>query len=59
MKNVNFKKLCKIIVEKNGNPSCKDVLTCGYTMEHFIRLCQPCINTDELVKNAKKSLKEV
>lgn len=39
MKNTNFKKLCEVIVEKNGNLTCKDVFTCGYTMEHFIRLC--------------------
>lgn len=56
MKKQNFKKLCELIVAKNGNISSQDVLDCGYTMEHFIRMAQPNVNTEKLVKNASKML---
>lgn len=56
MKKQNFKKLCELIVAKNGNISSKDVLDCGYTMGHFIRMAQPNVNTEKLVKNASKML---
>ena len=52
----SFRKLCEIIVSTNGNPTVKQVLECGYTMEDFIRLCQHNINTDILVKKAQESL---
>jgi hypothetical protein len=52
----NFKKLCEILVNTNGNPTVKQVLECGYTMEHFIRLCDNNINTAVLVEKAKESL---
>ena len=52
----NFRKFCEILVETNGNPSVKQVLDCGYTMEHFIRLCDSKVNTKALVEQAKKSL---
>ena len=36
----NLKRLCEMIVEKNGNPSCQDVLNCGYSTEYFIIMAQ-------------------
>lgn len=53
MKNADFKKLCELIIQTNGNPACKDLLKCGYTMEHFIRLAQTDINKTKLVEKAK------
>lgn len=52
----DFIKLCEKIIDTNGNPSTKDVFSCGYTMEHFIRLSQPNVNTEKLVKNAREAL---
>ena len=52
----DFIKLCKIIIDTNGNPSVQDVLDCGYSMEHFIRMSQPSIKADKLVKNAREAL---
>lgn len=52
----DFIKLCKIIIDTNGNPSVQDVLDCGYSMEHFIRMSQPNIKADKLVKNAREAL---
>ena len=52
----SFKKLCEIIVSTNGNPTVKQILDCGYTMEHFIRLCQNNVNYEILVQKAKESL---
>ena len=52
----DFERLCKCIIDTDGNPSVKDVLDCGYSMEHFIRLSQPNVNTEKLVKNARESL---
>lgn len=52
----DFIKLCKKIIDSNGNPSVNDVLECGYTMEHFIRMSQPNIKADKLFKNARKAL---
>ena len=54
-----FRRLCEIIVATNGNPTVKEVLECGYTMEHFIRLCQHNISTDILVKKAQESLNKM
>ena len=53
---VDFEALCKKIIDTNGNLSTEDVLSCGYSMEHFIRLSQPDVNTERLVKNAKREL---
>lgn len=55
----SFKKLCEIIVSTNGNPTVKEVLDCGYTMEHFIRLCQNNISTEALVQKAQESLNKM
>ena len=52
----DFKKFCEILVETNGNPSVAQVLNCGYTMEHFIKLCDNNISTAKLVEKAKESL---
>lgn len=53
----NFIKLCKIIIDTNGNPSVQDVLDCGFTMEQFVRLSQPNIKAEHLVKNAREALR--
>ena len=55
----DFKKFCEILVKTNGNPSVAEVLNCGYTMEHFIRLCDSNISTAKLVEKAKESLKKM
>ena len=55
----NFKRFCEILVATNGNPTVKQVLDCGYTMEHFIRLCDANINTEVLVGKAKESLEKM
>lgn len=52
----DFEALCKRIIDTNGNPSVRDVLDCGFTMEHFIRLSQPNVNAEKLVKNAREAL---
>ena len=52
----NFTRLCKRIIDTNGNPSVQDVLDCGYTMEHFIRMSQPNVKAERLVKNARQAL---
>ena len=53
----DFEKLCKLIIDTNGNPGVDDVLGCGYTMEHFIRIARPDISSDRLVNNAREALK--
>lgn len=55
----DFKKLCEIIIDSNGNPSVQDVLDCGYSMEHFIRLSQHNVNLEKLVQRAKENLLEM
>ena len=45
--------------ELSRNPTVKEVLDCGYTMEHFIRLCQNNINTEVLVQKAQESLNKM
>ena len=50
----DFKKLCEVIIASNGNPSVKSVLDCGYSMDDFIRLAQPNINTEKLIEKAKE-----
>ncbi len=52
----DFEMLCKRIIDSNGNPSTKDVLDCGYSMENFIRLSQPNVKPEKLVKNAREAL---
>lgn len=52
----DFVRLCKIIVDTNGNPSVQDVLDCGYTMEHFVKMCNSSVKKETLVKNAKENL---
>ena len=54
----DFEKLCKIIIDTNGNPSTEDVLECGYTMENFLRISQNNIKAERLVKNARRALKD-
>lgn len=52
----DFEMLCKRIIDSNGNPSVQDVIDCGYGMEHFIRMSQPNVKADKLVKNARNAL---
>ena len=52
----DFESLCKRIIDTGGNPNVQDVLDCGYSMEHFIRMSQSNVNTDRLVKNARQAL---
>ena len=52
----DFIQLCKNIIDSNGNPSAKDVLDCGFSMEHFIRMSQPDTSKEKLVKNAREAL---
>lgn len=50
----DFEALCKKIIDSGGNPSNVDVLNCGYTMEHFIRMSDA--KPEKLVKNARQAL---
>ena len=52
----DFIKLCEKIIDTDGNPSVQDVMNCGYTMEHFIRMAQPNVKADKLVHNAREAL---
>ena len=52
----DFIKLCKTIIDSQGNPTVNDVLDCGYSMEHFIKMSQPNIKADKLFKNARQAL---
>lgn len=54
----DFKQLCEMIVERNGNPSCQDVIDCGLPMECFIIMAQS-ISTEKLLQKAKKYLQEM
>lgn len=53
----DFERLCKMIIDTNGNPCVDDVLNCGYTMEHFIKMSQPHVNNEKLVNNAREALR--
>ena len=53
----DFERLCKLIVDTGGDPSVDDVLGCGYTMEHFIRIAQPEMSDERLVHNAREALR--
>lgn len=55
----SFRRLCEVIVSTNGNPTVKELLECGYTIEHFIRLCQNNISTEGLVQKAQESLNKM
>lgn len=52
----DFEALCKKIIDSNGNISVQDVLDCGYSMEHFIRMSQSNVKAEKLVKNARQAL---
>ena len=52
----DFEKLCKCIIDSNGNPSVQDVMNCGYSLEHFIKMSQPNVKAERLVKNAREAL---
>lgn len=52
----DFVKLCKRIVDTNGNPTVKDILDCGYSLDHFIKMSQPNIKAEKLLKNARQEL---
>ena len=52
----DFIKLCKTIIDSQGNPTVNGVLDCGYSMEHFIKMSQPDIKADKLLKNARQAL---
>ena len=47
----DFERLCKLIIDTDGDPSVDDVLDCGYTMEHFLRMAQPDVSNERLVIN--------
>lgn len=53
-----FQKLCTLLIVSDGNPSCKDVMSIGYSFEHFLRLCSGEISREKLVENARKRLAE-
>lgn len=52
----DFEKLCKIIVQTDGNPTCQQVMDCGYSFEHFLRMAQPRVSRYVLVQRAKDNL---
>lgn len=52
MKKQNFKELCKVIIETDGNPSTKQVTKCGYTFEQFLRMAN--CDRKKLVAAAKE-----
>ena len=52
----DFIKLCEKIIDSQGNPTVNDVLECGYSMEHFIKMSQSDIKADKLLKNARQAL---
>ena len=52
----DFEALCKRIIDTDGKPSEQDVLDCGYSKEHFIKLSQPNVKAEKLVKNARENL---
>ena len=52
----DFRQLCEMIVKRNGNPSCQDIIDCGFGVEGFIVLAQSRISTDKLLEEAKKFL---
>ena len=53
----DFERLCKVIIDTDGDPSVDDVLDCGYTMEHFIKLSQPDVSNEKLIYNAREALR--
>ena len=53
----DFERLCKLIIDTNGDPCVDDVLDCGYTMEHFLRMAQPEISNERLINNAREALR--
>ena len=53
----DFERLCKLIIDTNGDPSVDGVLECGYTMEHFIRIAQPDVSNEKLINNAREALR--
>lgn len=54
--NKSFTSLCQAIIETNGNPTCAQVRSCGYSFEAFLRMAQPHINKERLVTAAKQIL---
>ena len=52
----DFEKLCKVIVETDGNPTHEQVRACGYGFESFLRKAQHNVDRKVLVKRAKKNL---
>ena len=52
----DFEKLCKVIIDTNGNPSVQQVFDAGYSIEHFIRIAQPNVNRAKLVEHARQNL---
>jgi hypothetical protein len=51
MMKADFKKLCRVIVATNGNPSTKQIESCGYSFETFLRLLH--YDRKKLVKGAE------
>ena len=54
----DFEMLCKKIIGSNGNPSVQDVLDCGFSMEHFVKMSQQNVKAEKLVKNAREALRK-
>ena len=54
----DFEMLCKKIIDSNGNPSVQDVLDCGFSMEHFVKMSQQNVKAEKLVKNAREALRK-
>ena len=52
MKERNFNKLCKVIIETQGNPTTRQIEDCGYTLEAFLRIAN--CNRAKLVAKAKE-----
>ena len=52
MKERNFNKLCKVIIETQVNPTTTQVEDCGYTFDAFLRIAN--CNREKLVEKAKE-----
>lgn len=54
----NFEELCKVLVRTEGNPSCKDVIKCGYGFEHFLRISDYRVDRKKIAERAADLLYE-
>ena len=53
---MDFIKLCKKIIDCNGQICYQDVVDCGYGPDLFVRLTHPSVKPERIVKNAYRSL---